>query len=254
MCASVCPSEALWYGTVEEFDADPHAARCIRDFHFGRQDVRTKVYTVVDDLAPGPLDVLADTPAPGSTTPSTSKRPDDDRSRTGDRSTSTPSRSGGATSPTSPPARKRSPAASSPATSCSAPAPWRRATSASPRGPSCARSTPASPAPIVALDQVAGRRHLPVPRTRPTTTRPILLRTRRPRARRVQPEVHAPRLRRLLPGRRGPLALPVPRRQLRDRDRRRDLRAADRGPLGRIDVEVRDDGHDLGARRAEPSA
>ena len=32
----------------------------IREFHFGRQDVRTLVYTVVDDLAPGPLDVLAD--------------------------------------------------------------------------------------------------------------------------------------------------------------------------------------------------
>lgn len=59
MCASVCPSEALWYGTREEFDATRRGA-LIREFHFGRQDVRTLVYTVVDDLAPGPLDVLGD--------------------------------------------------------------------------------------------------------------------------------------------------------------------------------------------------
>ncbi len=57
MCASVCPSEALWYGTREEF-ADNRRGELIREFRFGRQDVRTLVYTVVDDLAPGPLDVL----------------------------------------------------------------------------------------------------------------------------------------------------------------------------------------------------
>ena len=57
MCASVCPSEALWYGTREEF-ADGRRGELIREFRFGRQDVRTLVYTVVDDLAPGPLDVL----------------------------------------------------------------------------------------------------------------------------------------------------------------------------------------------------
>ena len=58
MCASVCPSEALWYGTVEQFNATRHGS-LLRDFMFGRQEVRTKVYTVVDDLAAGPLDVLA---------------------------------------------------------------------------------------------------------------------------------------------------------------------------------------------------
>ena len=31
-----------------------------RDFLFGRQQVRTKVYTVIDDALAGPLDVLAD--------------------------------------------------------------------------------------------------------------------------------------------------------------------------------------------------
>ena len=58
MCASVCPSEALWYGTIEEFN-DTRRGSLLRDFMFGRQEVRTKVYTVVDDALGGPLDVLA---------------------------------------------------------------------------------------------------------------------------------------------------------------------------------------------------
>ena len=57
MCASVCPSQALWYGTIEEFDRTRRGS-LLRDFLFGRQEVRTKVYTVVDDVAGGPLDVL----------------------------------------------------------------------------------------------------------------------------------------------------------------------------------------------------
>ena len=52
MCASVCPSQALWYGTIEEFD-DTRRGSLLRDFLFGRQEVRTKVYTVVDDLDAG---------------------------------------------------------------------------------------------------------------------------------------------------------------------------------------------------------
>ena len=58
MCASVCPSEALWYGTIEEFN-DTRSGSLFRDFMFGRQEVRTKVYTVIDDALGGPLDVLA---------------------------------------------------------------------------------------------------------------------------------------------------------------------------------------------------
>ena len=58
MCVGVS-SEALWYGTREEFDATRRGA-LIREFRFGRQDVRSLVYTVVDDLARGPLDVLGD--------------------------------------------------------------------------------------------------------------------------------------------------------------------------------------------------
>jgi Fe-S-cluster-containing dehydrogenase component len=58
MCASVCPSEALWYGTPEQF-AERRTGALVRDFVFGRQLVATKVYTVVDDAGAGPLDVLA---------------------------------------------------------------------------------------------------------------------------------------------------------------------------------------------------
>jgi Fe-S-cluster-containing dehydrogenase component len=58
MCASVCPSEALWFGTPEEFAGSRRGA-LVRDFTFGRAAVRTKVFTVVDDAAAGPIDVLA---------------------------------------------------------------------------------------------------------------------------------------------------------------------------------------------------
>ena len=57
MCASVCPSEALWYGTIAQFNST-RSGSLLRDFMFGRQQVRTKVYTVVDDLGFGALDVL----------------------------------------------------------------------------------------------------------------------------------------------------------------------------------------------------
>jgi Fe-S-cluster-containing dehydrogenase component len=58
MCASVCPSEALWYGTREEF-AQRRRGELVREFRFGYQPVRTLVHTVVDDRAGGPLDVTA---------------------------------------------------------------------------------------------------------------------------------------------------------------------------------------------------
>ena len=57
MCASVCPSEALWYGTIDEY-RQSRTGSLLRDFMFGRQEVRTKVYTVVDDLTAGPIDVM----------------------------------------------------------------------------------------------------------------------------------------------------------------------------------------------------
>ena len=58
MCASVCPSDALWYGTSAEF-RERRTGSLIRDFVFGHQEVSTKVFTVVDDKADGPLDVLS---------------------------------------------------------------------------------------------------------------------------------------------------------------------------------------------------
>ena len=87
----------------------------------------------------------------------------------------------------------------------------------------------------------------------------ILLRDRRSRAGGVQPEVHAPGLCRVLPSRRGAMALPVPRGQLRRPHRRGHLGTAD-PTLGRIEVEVRDDGmvwalgpDGVRVRRAQPA-
>jgi Fe-S-cluster-containing dehydrogenase component len=58
MCASVCPSQALWFGTAEEFAAE--RIGLLNDaFAFGRQTVRTKVHTVTRE--PGPVEVLART-------------------------------------------------------------------------------------------------------------------------------------------------------------------------------------------------
>jgi Fe-S-cluster-containing dehydrogenase component len=55
MCASVCPSEALWYGTPEEFERTRRGT-LVRDWRFGNQEVRTKVAIVAD--GPGPVDVF----------------------------------------------------------------------------------------------------------------------------------------------------------------------------------------------------
>ena len=58
MCASVCPSQALWYGTEEDFE-DTRSGELMREFRFGAQVVPTKVATVVRDRSLGPLDVPA---------------------------------------------------------------------------------------------------------------------------------------------------------------------------------------------------
>lgn len=58
MCASVCPSEALWFGTPADFQAN-RRGELIHEFRFGSQPVATKVATVVDDAALGPIDVMA---------------------------------------------------------------------------------------------------------------------------------------------------------------------------------------------------
>jgi len=56
MCASVCPSQALWFGTREEF-AGARPGVLVDDWLFGRQSVRTKVLTVAQE--DGPIDVLS---------------------------------------------------------------------------------------------------------------------------------------------------------------------------------------------------
>jgi Fe-S-cluster-containing dehydrogenase component len=54
MCASVCPSEALWYGTAEQFEEERRGT-LVREWTFGRQSVKTKVAIVADEH--GPVDV-----------------------------------------------------------------------------------------------------------------------------------------------------------------------------------------------------
>ena len=62
MCASVCPSDALWYGTHEEFAAT-RTGRLGDGFVFGNQRVTTKVRVVTGEQ-PGPIDVLSGRLAP----------------------------------------------------------------------------------------------------------------------------------------------------------------------------------------------
>jgi Fe-S-cluster-containing dehydrogenase component len=54
MCASVCPSQALWFGTQEEF-ATTRRGTLVNEWQFGNQHVTTKVQTVANE--PGPIDV-----------------------------------------------------------------------------------------------------------------------------------------------------------------------------------------------------
>ncbi len=62
MCASVCPSQALWFGTLDEFGATREGA-LIFELRFGNQAVPTKVGTVVHDISAGPINVTV--PVPG---------------------------------------------------------------------------------------------------------------------------------------------------------------------------------------------
>jgi Fe-S-cluster-containing dehydrogenase component len=47
MCASVCPSQALYYGTREEIEAMRPNSRPVNTFQFGRQTITTKVNMMV---------------------------------------------------------------------------------------------------------------------------------------------------------------------------------------------------------------
>jgi Fe-S-cluster-containing dehydrogenase component len=47
MCATVCPSQALFFGTKEEIEALRPRSRPVNEFKFGREVVRTKVFMMV---------------------------------------------------------------------------------------------------------------------------------------------------------------------------------------------------------------
>jgi Fe-S-cluster-containing dehydrogenase component len=57
MCASVCPSQALWYGTPGEF-AESRSGFLVDEWLFGREKVSTRVHTVAH--IDGPFDVLGE--------------------------------------------------------------------------------------------------------------------------------------------------------------------------------------------------
>ena len=60
MCATVCPSEALFFGTREEVELRRRRSRPINEFRFGGQTVTTKVNMMVPLGRPAPhLDVTA---------------------------------------------------------------------------------------------------------------------------------------------------------------------------------------------------
>jgi len=51
-CAQACPTDALWYGTYEEFAAQ-RKGKAVRETVFGAQTVRTRVeYVVRDEMQP----------------------------------------------------------------------------------------------------------------------------------------------------------------------------------------------------------
>ena len=60
MCASVCPSGALWYGTREELERLRPRSKPINKFQFGQQTITTKVNMMVPaDSAAQHIDVTA---------------------------------------------------------------------------------------------------------------------------------------------------------------------------------------------------
>ena len=52
MCASVCPSQALYYGPREEIERLRQRTRPIQQFQFGRQLVSTRVHMMVPRASP----------------------------------------------------------------------------------------------------------------------------------------------------------------------------------------------------------
>jgi Fe-S-cluster-containing dehydrogenase component len=57
MCASVCPSQALFYGTREEIERLRPGSTAISSFQFGRQTINTRVRMMVPRANAAPLSV-----------------------------------------------------------------------------------------------------------------------------------------------------------------------------------------------------
>ena len=64
MCATVCPSQALMFGPPEEI-ARQRASKAVRDFQFGREHVRTKVWMMAPAAAEDIAVDVADYPWKG---------------------------------------------------------------------------------------------------------------------------------------------------------------------------------------------
>jgi Fe-S-cluster-containing dehydrogenase component len=54
MCATVCPTSAIFYGSVEELEADRPGAQAIDVFRFGEAEVRTGCAVVAPEAFTGP--------------------------------------------------------------------------------------------------------------------------------------------------------------------------------------------------------
>ena len=52
MCATVCPSQALFFGTREEIEVLRPRSRPVNEFVFGRQVVKTKVHMMIPKESP----------------------------------------------------------------------------------------------------------------------------------------------------------------------------------------------------------
>jgi Fe-S-cluster-containing dehydrogenase component len=59
MCASVCPSQALFYGTRDEIERLRPSSQPIHTFRFGMQEITTKVHLMVRRDSASALDVGA---------------------------------------------------------------------------------------------------------------------------------------------------------------------------------------------------
>jgi hypothetical protein len=63
MCATVCPSQALFFGTREELAAARPRSLPVNEFQFGQQIIRTKVAMLMPVAVPVPrVDVTARAP------------------------------------------------------------------------------------------------------------------------------------------------------------------------------------------------